>query len=257
MKRSVTYAHALLRVAAVVGITLTVAISSVPAARAVTESPSRTEIVRIQQTLQHLGLYRGQIDGSHNKATADAIMAFHKVVSADRTSEWTHEDWQNVRALAAVGYDIPERPDEPDRIEVDLYRQVMYLVEGGDVAGIFPIVSGRGDTYERLGRRTGGAHTPVGDYTLIRHVAGWRYGSYGPIYRPWYFIGGYAIHGSKVARPQPASNGCVRIPMQDIDWLEGRLELGMPVHVWVGRPSSAVAAFHLEHLAASLQYDIV
>lgn len=257
MTRARTHAHSISYLLAIVGLALAIMVAATPAALAATESPSRTETVRVQQTLQQLGFYRGSINGTHDRATADAIMAFHKTVSAERITEWTNEDWVSARALEAIGFDIPVRPTEPDRIEVDLYRQVMYLVHDGEISAIFPIVSGKGDTYERLGRATGGAHTPTGDYTLIRHIAGWRNGSYGLIYRPWYFVGGYAIHGSRVARPQPASNGCVRVPMDDMDWLEGHLRLGLPVHVWVGGPSSAVSAYRTASLAATLDYDIV
>lgn len=228
-----------------------------PTASATTDIPDAGSVVHIQQALQRTGFYRGPVDGVENQAMRDAIMAFHKVMSVERTSVWTADDWYNLWALDHTGFDVPDRPGEPDRIEIDLYRQVMYLVEDGDVSAVFPIVSGRGDTYERLGRKTGGAHTPVGDYTIIRHVAGWRHGSYGAIYRPWYFVGGYAIHGSKIARPQPASHGCVRTPMDDMDWLEQRLELGMPVHVWVGESSTAVAMMRLERLSASLEAAII
>lgn len=228
-----------------------------PAAQAATDSPDVDGTVRVQQALAEAGFYRGPVDGVAGKNLQDAIMAFHKTVGAERTSQWSRDDWNNLRALHRYGYDIPDRSGEPDRIEVDLYRQVMFLIEGGELAAVFPIVSGRGDTYERLGRRSGGAHTPVGDFEIIRHVAGWRHGSYGPIYRPWYFIGGYAIHGSRVARPQPASNGCVRVPMDDMDWLEDRLELGMPVHVWVGRQSTVAGMVRLQEMSAAFDAVVV
>ena len=211
----------------------------------------------IQETLQQLGFYRGPINGEYNRATGDAILAFHKTVGADRTRSWVDADWENVRALRSVGYEIPDRPYEPNRIEIDLFRQVMFLVERGSVVAVFPIVSGKGDTYQRLGHATGGLHTPLGDFELLRHVDGWRTAELGRIYRPWYFVGGYAIHGGKVAHPQPASHGCVRVPMADMDWLESHLELGMPVHVWVGEGAVSVSAYRLEHLTARFLYDIV
>jgi lipoprotein-anchoring transpeptidase ErfK/SrfK len=249
-------ARPLKRALAVVAIALAVTLASFEPALAGIDIPSGSQVARVQQTLQQLKFYRGPINGKDDQATGDAIMAFHKTVGAERTREWTDADWENVRALESVGFDIPQRPDEPNRIEIDLYRQVMYLVGGGHVAAVLPIVSGIGDTYERLGRATGGAHTPVGDYTLTRHVDGWRNAALGRIYRPWYFVGGYAIHGGRIAHPQPASHGCVRVPMADMDWLEGRLWLGMPVHVWVGSGVSAVSMYLLQHQGAVSYYDI-
>jgi N-acetylmuramoyl-L-alanine amidase len=211
----------------------------------------------VQETLRQLGFYRGPINGEYDQAIGDAILAFHKTVGTRRTRDWVDADWENARALTSVGYEIPDRPDEPNRIEIDLYRQIMFLIERGSVVAVFPIVSGKGDTYQRLGHATAGLHTPVGDFQLLRHVDGWRTAELGRIYRPWYFVGGYAIHGGKVAHAQPASHGCVRVPMADMDWLESHLELGMPVHVWVGEGAVGVSTYRLEHLAAGMLYDIM
>jgi lipoprotein-anchoring transpeptidase ErfK/SrfK len=245
------------RALAVAAAVLVLTLSSLEPAVAASDIPSGSETVRVQLTLQQLKFYRGPISGVDDQATADAIMAFHKVVGADRIRDWIEADWENARALESVGFDIPRRPDEPNRIEVDLYRQVMYLVFGGHVQAVFPIVSGKADTYERLGHATAGAHTPVGDFTLIRHVDGWRTAALGRIYHPWYFVGGYAIHGSRIAHPQPASHGCIRVPMADMDWLESRLWLGIPVHVWVGSEAAAVGTYVLEHQVAALQFDVI
>jgi len=215
------------------------------------------DATQVQQTLQQLGFYRGPISGTYDQATGDSILAFHKTVGAERTRDWVDADWENARALESVGYEIPDRPYEPYRIEIDLYRQIMFLVERGSVVAVFPIVSGKGDTYQRLGHATAAPHTPVGDFRLLRHVDGWRTAELGRIYRPWYFVGGYAIHGGRVAHPQPASHGCVRAPMADMDWLESHLELGVPVHVWVGEGAVGVSTYLLEHLAAGLSYDIM
>jgi lipoprotein-anchoring transpeptidase ErfK/SrfK len=52
------------------------------------------------------------------------------------------------------------------------------------------------------------------------------------MYSPWYFYGGYAIHGSSSVPPYPASHGCVRVTTWDADFLSHHLEIGIPVHVW-------------------------
>ena len=232
---------------------LMVAISLVPV------TPVRAaegDATQVQEALRQLGLYRGPINGEYDEATGDAILALHKAAGVERTRDWIDEDWINIQALTSLGFEIPERPDEPNRVEIDLYRQLLFLVEDGKTVAVFPIVSGRGDTYQTLGHASGGFHTPVGDFTILRHVDGWRHAALGRIYRPWYFVGGYAIHGGRVAHPDPASHGCVRVPMAGMDWLEGRLGLGMPVHVWVGEDPTDVGAYRLEHAVAGESYAL-
>jgi len=230
--------------------------STVPATSVLAAEGDAGTAAPVQQALEELGLYRGPITGQFDQATGDAILALHKAAGTERTREWSDDDWLSVQALASIGFDIPDRPDEPNRVEIDLYRQLMFLVEDQQVVAVSPIVSGRGDTYQTLGHASGGSHTPVGDFTIVRHVDGWRHAALGNIYRPWYFVGGYAIHGGRVAHPQPASHGCVRVPMADMDWLEGHLEIGMPVHVWVGQEPAAIGAYRLEHVAAGESYAL-
>ena len=77
-----------------------------------------------------------------------------------------------------------------------------------------------------------GLGPPRGDFSLYKHYDGWRISYLGGLYRPWYFSGGYAIHGSASVPPVPASHGCVRIPIWEADHLAGVLSIGLPVHVW-------------------------
>jgi lipoprotein-anchoring transpeptidase ErfK/SrfK len=55
---------------------------------------------------------------------------------------------------------------------------------------------------------------------------GWWEGDLGPIYRPIYFRGGIAFHGSAVIPAYPASHGCVRVSTDAMDmlWDTGLLE---------------------------------
>ncbi|MDH4147758.1 MAG: L,D-transpeptidase, partial [Acidimicrobiia bacterium] len=41
----------------------------------------------------------------------------------------------------------------------------------------------------------------------------------GTLYRPLYFTGGWALHGSLDVPAYPASHGCVRLSYADTDWL--------------------------------------
>ena len=56
----------------------------------------------------------------------------------------------------------------------------------------------------------------------------------GQIYRPKYFIGGVAIHGSQVVPAYPASHGCVRVTpaAMDMIWESELMPLGTKVVVY-------------------------
>ncbi len=119
-------------------------------------------------------------------------------------------------------------------MEVDITRQVLFVIRDGDVAAIVPISSGNGEVY--WSRGSGGryvrARTPRGDFTLFKHINGWRRNYLGALYKPWYFTPYYAIHGSNHVPPYPASHGCSRIPNWEADKMDSFLYIGMPVHIW-------------------------
>ena len=62
---------------------------------------------------------------------------------------------------------------------------------------------------------------------------GWWEGELGQLYRPKYFRGGIAVHGSNNIPNYPASHGCVRVSTTAMDfiWAANLMPLGMPV--WV------------------------
>ncbi|MCB2224034.1 MAG: L,D-transpeptidase family protein [Actinobacteria bacterium] len=190
-------------------------------------------VVRLQATLAAKGFYRGAIDGEYGGMTAYAVMAFRKVMGLDREWTWDAAHTDLLATFALSG--IPDRPDEPDRIEVDIERQVMVLFLGGEVDAIVPVSTGGGYTY--FSKRVGAnirARTPQGDFALLRGSNGWSCDPlYGwCIYKPWNFTSAYAIHGYNTVPAYPASHGCVRIPNWEADALTPSFYKGMPVHVW-------------------------
>ena len=90
----------------------------------------------------------------------------------------------------------PGPAPEADRVEVDLSRQLLYLIEAGEVTGVFPVSSANGESYRNATGRTVSATTPEGRFTFQRSREGWWESYLGFLYRPFYFYGGYAIHGS-------------------------------------------------------------
>ena len=188
------------------------------------------ELVRVQALLADKGFYRGPVDGFQRGELEHAVMAFHKAADLDRVPTWMPGDME---ALSAWEPQIPEVPDQPNRVEVDLERQVLHLVEEGNVVATLPISSGNGRRYFSSipGFGWAWAFTPKGTFRIQAHIPGWRYAGLGALYRPWYFKGGFAIHGSNGVPAFPASHGCIRVTIQDADWLSERLSIGFRVNV--------------------------
>jgi N-acetylmuramoyl-L-alanine amidase len=209
--------------------------SGVPA---LTEGDRGPLVAALQRELARRNLYRGPIDGEFGPTTAYGVVTFHKVMGLERTFAWEEGDsahWEDFTLPA-----LPDRPDEPDRLEVDVGRQVLFLFEDGVVAEIIPISSG--GTYKYYSVRQGAwvwAGTPRGDYTLTRHSLGWQCDPLTGwcIYNPWNFTPYYALHGYRSVPEYPASHGCVRIPTWESDLLESRLHIGMPIHLWDEYPA--------------------
>jgi hypothetical protein len=55
--------------------------------------------------------------------------------------------------------------------------------------------------------------TPAGIFTFTRRSTGTRETKLGTLYNPVYFNQGVAVHGAILVPLQPASHGCIRIPM--------------------------------------------
>jgi lipoprotein-anchoring transpeptidase ErfK/SrfK len=187
-------------------------------------------VVELQEAMAAAGFFRDEIDGVFGRRTATAVVAVHKALDLERTPSWGVNDW-----VALAGYEgpgLPDRPDEPNRVEVDLSRQLLYRLVDGTVVDIIPVSSGNGAFYENAAGKLVRARTPRGDFSFYKHYTGWRISYLGGLYRPWYFSGGYAIHGSASVPAYPASHGCVRVPNWEADYLAGELWIGLPVHVW-------------------------
>ena len=185
-------------------------------------------VIRLQERLADAGFRPGPVDGRYGPATRGAVYAFQKVHGLERDAVFRESDWDLLDQAVEIG----AVEDEPDRVEVDLDRQVLFLVLDNHVEAVLPISSGNGEYYRGRAGTPVRARTPEGTYSFYRQVPGWRISYLGGLYNPYYFRGGYAIHGSSSVPPWPASHGCVRVELHDMDWLAPRLRLGMPVHVY-------------------------
>ena len=198
---------------------------------------SGAAVVNLQQWLRARALFRGRVDGVYGPSTVSAVVAFHKVMDRTRSGSWLASDWD--RLAAFVPTPPITRPGEPDRIEIDIGHQVLFLIEGGEVSAIAPVSTGGGYTY--LSERSGQwvtARTPRGDFHLRWYGRGWRCDPVTTwcVYDYWSFSTYYGIHGYRNVPTYPASHGCVRLNTWDSDRLTPRFFVGMPVHIWDTAP---------------------
>lgn len=201
-----------------------------PPAEPVPTAQPAMSTAEVQEHLRTYGFLVGAADGELGQQTVAAIMAFQRVnglavdgVVGPRT----------VAALEAGSAEPVLVGGPADRIEVDLDRQLLHLVEGGDRVVTLQVSSGNGETYANASG-TAVARTPVGQFVVERRIHGERVAALGVLYDPLYFHDGFAIHGSPSVPPWPASHGCVRVTRADAAWLIQRVPDHMPVHVHGG-----------------------
>lgn len=197
------------------------------------EEERRALTLATQERLQELGYLIGAADGEQGQQTTAAIMAFQAVngLQVDGVAG------PLTQAALADPPASPQLQGGPDtRIEVDLTRQVLHLVEGGTRTVTMKVSSGNGTEYDRNNGTTAKARTPVGSFVIERRIEGVRESSLGlgTLYDPMYFHLGYAIHGSNNVPAGPASHGCVRVSRADAVWLFDRVPNGTPVILYGG-----------------------
>jgi peptidoglycan hydrolase-like protein with peptidoglycan-binding domain len=193
------------------------------------------EIAAYEQRLHDLHFDPGPVDGTFDAKTTYAVQAVEKMMGWPRTGTI---DQQFVDTLANFQYPQPLRPQaEGDRVEIDLDRQVLTLYKGYQVALITTTSTGSGKKFCGGDDGCQYAITPAGRYVFQWHVKGWRDGSLGRLYNPWYFNGGIAVHGYTSVPATPASHGCARIPMHIAEYFGNLVYKGMAVYV-LGTPAA-------------------
>ena len=118
-----------------------------------------------------------------------------------------------------------------EHIEVDLDRQVLLMVNAEGGVKVLPVSTGSGKPFIDEGQ-TSIAYTPRGRFIVYDKTAGWEKGYLGSMYYSNYISGGVAIHGSPNVPIQPASHGCIRIPMFAAREMSKLLRLGTIVLVY-------------------------
>ena len=200
-----------------------------PAAPAKLRSGSEgAQVKALQRRLHELGYQVQAADGQFGAETHHSVVAFQKVNRLGRdgiVGPITR------RALERPRVPRPRSTSPGFHVEADLTLQVVYMVRNGKIVEILDASSASGQNYTvdgdvRL------AVTPTGRFVIQRKIDAWRRSKLGLLYRPAYFIGGYALHGAPSVPPFPASHGCIRITTTAMDRWFARLPVGTPMLVY-------------------------
>lgn len=197
---------------------------AVPAKEKLTEG----EIAEAREQLGLLGYWVDLEVSGLDVSLHHALMAFQKIEGRRRTGVLTREE---LDALHRAKRPLP-REIGFNHIEVDLSRQVLFVVDCcGAILRILPISTGSGEWFTE-GGRTRQAITPVGRFKVTHQIKGWRKSPLGLLYYPNYIYDGIAIHGNPAVPPIPASHGCIRIPMFAAQEFSEMAKVGMEVIVY-------------------------
>ena len=190
------------------------------------------EVAALERRLEALKYDVGTVDEVYDQNTAYGVTAFQKVSGLARTGRATDDVVAALATATSPPALVPTGGE--NRVEIDIPRQVLFLYKANTLQKVVTISSGNNKRFcsEGYCRR---AVTPGGSYGFYRQGRGWETGPLGSLYNPVYFNGGIAVHGSKLVPAQPASHGCIRIPMSVAEWFPSQVHIGMPVHV-VGVP---------------------
>ena len=200
---------------------------SIAQQRAAHGSLTRAGIREAEHKLSDLGYWTGAIDGVFDPATRSALIAFQKWEGRPVTGELTLAELEAIRAGVA-----PKARDSGyAHIEVDLDRQVLLVVNDDDSVRVLPVATGNEKSFIDEGQQSI-AHTPRGRFVVYEKEFGWHTGSLGAVYYANFISGGVAIHGSRSVPNEPASHGCIRVPMFAAREVSKLLPLGTIVLVY-------------------------
>lgn len=196
------------------------------------------QTARVQARLLELGFWLNEDDGEYGLTTSQAVMAFQKYMGFSDPSGSV--DAQTAQSLTVETVRPQSRANSGTLVEIDKAKQLLFFVVDGSVEWILNASTGNGKAYTEEDKNTPGevidgvSLTPSGLHEVDREREdGWWEGDLGRIYRPKYFVGGVAVHGSSSIPNYPASHGCVRVSVPAMDWIWESGIMPMDTSVWV------------------------
>lgn len=191
---------------------------------------SSARVLALQKQLTALGYRPGAVNGTYSADTASAVLAFQKREGFDRDGVAGPIVQAAVATPKGAG---PHAGLPTPRIEVDIARQIAFVVFAGKPVITLNVSTGSGLSYQDpTSKATDVAYTPVGTFAVQREVNADVVAPLGTLHRPMYFYEGWAMHGAAGVPGWPASHGCVRVSYDDADWLYPQVPVGMPVIIY-------------------------
>ena len=204
------------------------------------------ETQRAQERLVELGFWVQSANGDYGLTTTQAVMAFQKYYGL--ITDGVLGD-QTAAMMSAVTERPHGRADAGTLVEIDKGLQLLFFVIDGKTEWVLNTSTGSENPYDEPDknspdeRQVGDSVTRNGLHDVYRERAeGWWEGDLGEIYRPKYFTGGIAVHGSNNVPDYPASHGCVRVSVPAMDWIWETSLMPLDTPVWVHEGSRAAAA---------------
>lgn len=189
---------------------------------------SGSDVLRLKQLLTGLRYDAGRLDSYYGYDLHHAVMTFQKVQRLPVTGYWGNAE--RLRATRPITWRV-RYPSAGRAVEIDITKQVLVLSERGVVRRIIDVSTGNNERYTSQGV-TSTARTPRGHFSITRKINGIRISHLGALYKPSYFVGGFAVHGSASVPNYAASHGCVRITNPNADRIFALLTVGTPVHLY-------------------------
>lgn len=164
--------------------------------------------------LERRGFHMGSVTDTPDESTALGIMALRKANDMEASEEYAPSLFSYL--LRGRGEVEAVHDEEERHVEVDISRQVMALVEDGEVNDVFGISSGSGGT-------------PRGEFEFYSKQPG--YNAIGMYYSVFY-DGEYATHGYSSVPTYPASHGCIRSPIPYAEYIYNWIDIGDPIYIY-------------------------
>lgn len=226
---------------------------TVPLTRTLKSGMEGDDVTRVQQRLAQLHFDPGPIDGVYGQNTVQAVWAFEKLIMAVPRKHATGEVTSSTWAIMQSDLRVKPRRDADTSTHVEIYlpEQVLIVFKDGSPILITHISSGTNEAWcEEVtidpgeeGNLTGQqikkgicgeAITPPGIFYFYNRKQGSIESKLGSLYNPVYFNYGIAVHGAILVPLEPASHGCVRMPMSVARYFPALVAYGDRVYVFDG-----------------------
>ena len=216
------------------------------------------EVRQVQERLDKLGFFVGEIEGQFGPLFQQALWAYQKLVlnvpRDEAKSILTDELWQDMQRGIRIEPMRWHSKGEATRNHVEIYlpSQVAVFFVDDEAEMIVHISSGDGQEWKEVvtidvgefgnengtepivRREIGVSQTPGGVFRFERMVEGLRNSALGGMWDPAYFNYGIAIHGALNVPLEPASHGCIRMPQTIGKLFHQYIGVGDQVFVWDG-----------------------